>query len=1155
MFVKSGYSILLLLLVSFSGFGQSYEERCRWIKNFDAPVVLDSMTVSPESIRFPHQNDSLIRFHYDINTGKVQFDTGHGLDSLLVCFRVFPFDLSKTHFKRDLHIYDSNAFFKEQRQIDNSLINKREELFTSPGLQKSGSISRGISFGNNQSVFVNSSLNLQLEGKLTDDVNIRAVISDQNIPFQPEGNTQQLQEFDNVFVQLYNKNGSLTVGDVVFKNQPSQFMRFYRNVQGGLLDLNYKIADRHESKTQVGMAVAKGKFASHQIPVTEGVLGPYQVRGPNNERFIIILANSERVYLDGRLLKRGFNYDYVIDYNLAEITFTNKILITKFSRVRVDFEFSDRNYSRTVFNASHQQRIGNLDFFVHAYSEKDNPNKPLTFDLTNQEKLLFRDAGDQVPLAIADPGDSVAFNENIVLYKKVDTVTQDNNRFNIFKFSANPDSAFFSVSFTETGSGEGNYIQQNSTANGRVFAWVAPVNGVPQGNYEPVRVLPAPTKKQMVTIGSSYKINKVGRVYGEIALSDQDINLFSELNSDNNKGYALKFGYESEKKPIGFLDGYEWKAAIDYEIDDKNFVPLDRFRYVEFDRDWSYNRQENDPVFEDHIFNFSTELAKDNLNRFHYRLSNRRRGDQVNGYQHKANFAQEFGKLKLSSDFFLMNNEQRELQSDWIRFNADLHWNSRFLVPGYTYSTDRNEVKNIRTDSLVSTVMNFEEHKFYIRSNDTLKTSFWVDYSIREDKFPRSGMLANSNHAETANFGFNGKIRKNHRINTLITYRVIDNFLLEEGDPKREETIMGRLDWRGSFLDRIISTNMTYAIGNGRELKREFAFLPVPTGEGTHTWRDDNGDGVQDLNEFFEAINTDERNFIKILQPTNEFIQAFSNNFIFRVDAKLPTSWSQAPGIRRFLYRFSNNTSINMLQKFTDDDLETRLASFLTDIPDNKLISTRESVRSTLFFNRSQTKYGLDLTYLMNRRKQLLTGGFEDVRDKSLNVNARINLRRSWDIRVQMRRGEKANSSDFLLERNFLIEEHAVSPQISLQPRNNLRISGGYTLANRKNVLQNELNEFADVNEFNLEMRVSKVSKSNLGMNFKVVDIQFEGDENSASGYELLRALRPGTNLTWLVNWQQKIAGGLQLSINYEGRKSPDRAVVHVGRMQVRALF
>src|SRR5690606_21821283 len=218
------------------------------------------------------------------------------------------------------------------------VFNFKEEIFPSNNLNKSGSLTRGISFGNTQNVFVNSSLNLQMDGQLTDGLNIRASITDQNVPFQPEGNTQQLQDFDNVLVALSNDKMSLSAGDVLLQERQSEFLRYRKNVQGLLFTTYYAMNGHCTASTPAGASIAKGKFASTQLEVLEGVSGPYRIRGPQNERFVIVMANSEKVFLDGKQLQRGFNYDYVIDYNQGEITFTPNVIITAYSRVRIDFE-------------------------------------------------------------------------------------------------------------------------------------------------------------------------------------------------------------------------------------------------------------------------------------------------------------------------------------------------------------------------------------------------------------------------------------------------------------------------------------------------------------------------------------------------------------------------------------------------------------------------------------------------------------------------------------------------------------------------------------------------------------------------------------------------------------------------------------------------
>jgi hypothetical protein len=1141
-------------------FAQQHQLRTRWIKIKTAEPLSDSLTIDPASFQIIYPKESTATAVFDPTGNRMSFDADStSPDSILVSYRVFPFNLSQKVQNRSLAQYDSNQYYVDRFRPNSRYYEEKEELFKSPGINKTGTISRGISFGNNQDVFVNSALNLQMEGKLTPDISILAAISDQNIPIQPEGNTQNIQQFDRVYIQLSGKGATLTAGDVVLRNKDSYFLKYLKNVQGGFAEATYKPFKESTATTAIGAAVSKGKFNSMLVDAVEGLQGPYKLRGPNNERFIIVISGSEKVYLDGRLLTRGFNYDYVIDYNLAEITFTNQVLVTRFSRIRVDFEFTERNFSRTTLVGSHYQSYKNLTGFFNFYSEKDNPNNPITAELTDSDVEVLKRIGDTLSSAFASGAIAKPFDINKVMYRQMDTTLSATP---IYVYTpTDPGAVTYQVSFSDLGQGNGNYFQTNTVSNGKVYEWIAPVNGLKQGRYEPIRALPVPNKKQMYNAGLGYQLSKNDKVYVEYAVSDNSQNLISSVDAYDDIGQALKVGYVNKGRDIG-LNDYKLVGSVDYEYLDKHFRPIDRFRNIEFDRDWGTSQYANwssalTQTADDHVVNSSIGISKDKSNQWTHRYSNRQKEGTVSGYQYQTLLAKRLGFYQIQAEFFHMQNDLPKTRSEWNRLSLDNSLVFKKMTPGYRYSYDRNTVNGgLRKDSVVASAMYFEEHKFYIRSTDTTRIRYTSDYSLRTDNSPLMGEIFRQTLTESKtwnnNIGF--KPNENNNIGLLFTYRNLEN--KRDTSTKRiEETMMGRMDWSSDIFKRHIRSELTYTAQTGRQQVNEYVFIEVPAGQGQYKWIDYNNDGVKQLNEFVEAINYDEKIYVRYTSPTDRFVKAYTNNVNYRLNLLAPRNWRNKGKFKSLLSRFSNTSAWTSDRKSLDESTQSRFNPFYDQIEPAQVLSSTNNIRSTMFFNRTSPSYGIDLVYINVNQKNFLFYGTDYRSNLEYQVNSRLNIKSLFNVKLNMAQSTKGIVSDYLSNRNYTILKQEINPELAFQPNESFRLTSSFQYIPKKNIHLLNNGEKALFNNVSLEARLNQVSKRTVTAIVKYINIEFEGNANTPLGYELLESLRPGNNFTWQANMQQKLANGLNVTLNYEGRKPDGQGIVHIGRMQVSAVF
>lgn len=1114
----------------------------------DELIIPGSEQVFIGAARLQRDRDYTIGYRF----GEIRFRYQIGPDvTVRVTYLVLPFSLKPEYFHRQLITtvaYDDTL----KRDVRKDVVVKRygsAGLFESSNIAGSGSISRGFTIGSNQDFTLNSGLNIQLAGHITDDVTLEASLTDENTPIQPEGNTENLQEIDKVFIEIKKADEYIaTFGDFNVSLTGTEFGDYDRKLQGvrGAIHKDRVAFD-------VALASTKGKYASNTVAIQEGVQGPYELTGESGESNILVVAGTEKVWLNGVRLTRGEDNDYVIDYGAGQLTFTRKRLITSESRVVVDFEYTDDVFRRNSFSSALRtswwnQRLIAGGVLVRESDDKNNPvNLSLSRAIIDSLSRIDDDSLSESGTVIFIDGATYVGTGRGAYRREPDPGSGDT----IFVYVGSDSSGDYNVRFTDVGASNGDY-ERGDVLGEFVFA------GKGQGHYLPLVPLSLPKSATLGSVFLDIRPAANMKFGGEVAWSAFDKNSFSP-GGENGQAYSVGGLVAGQKIRWGGTHLGEFDIDGRFRHKDSTFRQIDRIDNAEFNRSWHVsggaagqaNRRED--LLD---LNVRYRPVRDvQLSTLYGRLE---QGSGFESTRRGAGF--QTTRPKYPNVLYAFENIVSRSwglsEGDVTRHLLSSSYAAWKVRPGFDFESEKIRSSVVaREDSGFGS--SFETYRPRLDVTGFEKTQFGAMLEARIDHLRNTkvdsldGRLSLST---TQRYYWN--ISSWNELSSSVEFirrrkSYLGAFRTSQNLDKTTNLVSSTIDyypWR-----RAVAVNVNYQVSEERVQDRKIIFIPVTPNTGNF---------VRVNEDSFKQVPQGQGDWIQGSVRSGDFTPIVELKFGMRLRVEVVKFYPNREGRRDTLGWF--NEFLRTLTTETTARIEENQKNPATSfyyLNLNRYQDQANTLRGSIFFR--QDVYSADaggglavrLRYEQQRNLSnvLLDGSERRKRElENIRVRKQISSRLAAEAEAEYETNVKSSTIAVAgLSRDFDLYRLKALPAVLFKPipalEWNTRLSLQYA-RDRRSDLRTRLLSLNP--EFIYAFR--QKGRANLSAEFTRVYAR-----SSAAGipFELTDGNVPGWNLRWLLVVDYRIGEHVSASLNYQGRKEPGQAMIHLGGAEFRAFF
>ncbi len=1101
----------------FIGTAETWQTDTLQIAPPDSFVFLSKTLIIPNTLTVTKINGDTISaadFNLDALNGRI-FNLTSPSNTLIARYRYLDIELPRTQILNP----PPRVYLPQEEQDQGSITEKVQQTSTAAAdydFLKSGTIYRGVNLGSTTGLSLQSGLNLELSGRVTEDIAIVGSLTDQNIPIQPEGNTQTLDEIDKVYIQVQMPHEQITFGDYEYQSMSQGLSAYHRKLQGVLVE-----SDRQVNHASLSGAVTKGQFTTNFFIGEESNQGPYQLVGREGETAIIVLAGTEKVWINGEPLTRGENGDYVIDYSTGEITFTPYRLITSNSRITVDFQYSNLVYQKNIWIAQNSTELnrGKVRLSAGYINENDDQNNPIELVLTEDDRAQLKIIGDDEQSAFQ----STIKTDTSGAYQLIDSIL-------IFVGTGQGE---YSASFYNVGK-KGTY-KKVYDAEKAYFVYVnksdpyTSADDLEQAVYLPVKPLKLPKNQRLYHLAGEWNPSQYISLSSEVAGSDLDRNTFSTRDDADNRDIAIDL---RSQVSIPLSSWMQTGIQLRVRQVGERFEPMDRFQEVEYRRKWdlSSDSLQGEKVVESTItFDFK-DVSKISLDLGSYnRLTTEAERYKVSGTVHYKLI----DRLELSQEQ-IQRRQTAANNSEWVRRKLLL----RFKVLNFHPYTELYQEERTGNPTFVNN-FKFDEERYGLESaNDgkltgRIETYFRNDYELLDNQWSKS--------TADQNLALSGQLNEWKTFFSRFTYTYRKRQYLGENPAPDQQIQLMDINVRQNPKRLPLNWEGLLKVEEERTVKKEYRYFYVGKGEGQYLYD----------STFADYVLHPQGDYILRILPSQikEPVTSIQNGLRLQLNGrqlkgKIP--WELPT-------RFATLTDIRFQQQIKNEAKPLQNIAFSGDRIDDRWAYFNRTLQQDVNYRAERSRAEIRLRYVSNFQISQL-----DVRGREKSVGDETSLRYKGPF-------FRGIVLDYELARKMLYRESAFN---YLRDRNirSYRTKGTFSyLLNAIHLFETEITSayeweetFKMIETLLLGMRNSyerKLKNKGRWRGFIELDRVNVTPAGSPIPWEMCNGKKEGMTVGWGLSIEYRLGKNLSLRCNYEGWNEPDRDIYHFGSAEVRALF